>query len=58
MASEPVRVLRNTFFVSVGFGVLAVQKLQVHRREVEKAVKPSIDAVVHLLHPNQPPDRA
>ena len=37
MANEAVRVLRNTFYASVGFGVLAFQKAQVRRRELEAA---------------------
>ena len=49
MANEPVRVLRNTFFASVGFGVLAFQKAQVRRRELEKTLKPQIDAVHRQL---------
>jgi len=46
MANEAVRVLRNTFYASVGFGVLAFQKAQVRRREVERAVRPPIEAFV------------
>ena len=46
MANEAVRVLRNTFYASVGFGVLAFQKAQVRRREVEQAVRPPIEAIV------------
>jgi len=46
MANEAVRVLRNTFYASVGFGVLAFQKAQVRRREVERAVRPPIEALV------------
>ena len=45
MANEPVRVLRNTFYASVGFGVLALQKAQVRRREVTKALAPQVDVV-------------
>jgi hypothetical protein len=30
--------MRDSFYVTVGFGVLAVQKLQVRRRELERTV--------------------
>jgi len=50
VASEPIRLLRNTFYVSVGFGVLAFQKAQVQRREIEKAVRPSVEAILEQLH--------
>ena len=30
--------MRDTFYVGVGFGVLAVQKAQVHRRELERTL--------------------
>jgi hypothetical protein len=36
--NEPFRFLRDSFYVTVGFGVLAVQKLQVRRRELERAL--------------------
>jgi hypothetical protein len=49
MANETVRVLRNTFYASVGFGVLAFQKAQVRRRELEAAIRPPIEAVVDHL---------
>jgi hypothetical protein len=49
MANETVRVLRNTFYASVGFGVLAVQKAQVRRRELEKAIRPPLEAAVEHL---------
>ena len=49
MANEAVRVLRNTFYASVGFGVLAFQKAQVRRREVERAVRPPVEAIVEQL---------
>jgi hypothetical protein len=45
MGNETARVARNTFYASVGFGVLAFQKVQVRRRELEKALKPQVDAV-------------
>lgn len=38
MHEELVRLVRDTFYVGVGFGVLGVQKLQVRRREVEKVL--------------------
>jgi hypothetical protein len=49
MANEAVRVLRNTFYASVGFGVLAFQKAQVRRREVERAVRPPVESIVEHL---------
>jgi hypothetical protein len=44
MGNETVRVARNTFFASVGFGVLAFQKVQVQRRELEKTLGPQVQA--------------
>jgi hypothetical protein len=35
---DAVRLLRDSFYVTVGFGVLALQKMQVRRRELERAV--------------------
>jgi len=49
MANEAVRVLRNTFYASVGFGVLAFQKAQVRRRELERTVRPPVEAIVEHL---------
>ena len=49
MANETVRVLRNTFYASVGFGVLAFQKVQVRRRELEGVLRPPIEAAVDHL---------
>ncbi|MEI7593234.1 MAG: hypothetical protein WCK41_08465 [Actinomycetes bacterium] len=49
MANEPLRVLRNTFFTSVGFSVLAFQKAQVRRVEIQKSVKPQLEAVHEQL---------
>jgi hypothetical protein len=49
MANETVRVLRNTFYASVGFGVLAFQKAQVRRRELEGVLRPPLEAVVDHL---------
>jgi hypothetical protein len=45
MTAEAARVLRNSFYASVGFGVLAFQKAQVRRRELEATLKPQVDAV-------------
>ena len=57
MANEAVRVLRNTFYASVGFGVLAFQKAQVRRREVERAVRPPVESIVeHLPRRLRPAD--
>jgi len=44
MGNETARVARNTFYASVGFGVLAFQKVQVQRRELEKALGPQVEA--------------
>jgi hypothetical protein len=49
MGNETVRVARNTFYASVGFGVLAFQKVQVRRREIEKALRPQVEAVQRQL---------
>ena len=69
MGNETVRVARNTFFASVGFGVLAFQKVQVRRRELEKALEPqvepcsassdrsSVTTLARLRDPGDPPDR-
>jgi hypothetical protein len=35
---EAFRFMRDTFYVTVGFGVLTVQKLQVRRRELERTI--------------------
>jgi hypothetical protein len=35
---EAFRFMRDSFYVTVGFGVLAVQKLQVRRRELERSI--------------------
>jgi hypothetical protein len=35
---EAVRFMRDSFYVTVGFGVLTFQKMQVQRREIEKSV--------------------
>lgn len=44
MRDEAFRFLRDSFYVTVGFGVLAVQKLQVRRRELEKALDQQLAA--------------
>jgi hypothetical protein len=49
VANDPMRLLRDTFYVSVGFGVLAFQKAQVQRREIERAVRPSVEAILQQL---------
>ena len=38
MSNDATKLLRDSFYVTVGFGVLAVQKLQVRRRELEKEI--------------------
>jgi hypothetical protein len=44
MRDEAFRFLRDSFYVSVGFGVLAVQKVQVRRRELEKVLDAQLAA--------------
>jgi hypothetical protein len=36
--NDAFRFMRDTFYVGVGFGVLALQKAQVRRRELEKTL--------------------
>lgn len=38
MRDEALRFLRDSFYVTVGFGVLTFQKMQVQRRELEKTL--------------------
>jgi hypothetical protein len=45
MPSQPIRVLRTTIYATVGFTVLAVQKAQVRRRELEELVKSPVASV-------------
>jgi hypothetical protein len=45
MTTEATRVLRNTFYASIGFGVLAFQKAQVRRRELEASLRPQVESV-------------
>ena len=45
MPSQSIRVLRTTFYATVGFGILAVQKAQVRRRELEELIKPPVASV-------------
>ena len=49
MTTEGTRILRNGFYASIGFGVLAFQKVQVRRRELETNLKPQVDAVSRHL---------
>ncbi len=42
MADEVTRLLRDSFYVTVGFGVLGFQKLQVRRRELERRLAPVV----------------
>lgn len=44
--TQAARLVRDTFFVTVGFGVLAVQRLQVQRRELER----SLDRLLSRQH--------
>jgi hypothetical protein len=39
------RLARDTMYVSIGFGVLGFQKLQVRRRELEQRVDDYADAL-------------
>lgn len=43
MGDEVVRLLRDSFYVTVGFGVLGIQKLQVRRRDLERRLEPVVD---------------
>jgi hypothetical protein len=45
MPSQPIRVLRATIYATVGFAVLAVQKTQVRRHELEELVKSPVASV-------------
>jgi hypothetical protein len=38
VAPQAVKLARDSFYVTVGFGVIAVQKLQVQRRDLEKSI--------------------
>jgi hypothetical protein len=38
VGEDVFRLMRDTFYVTVGFGVLGVQKLQVRRRELERTI--------------------
>lgn len=38
MRDEALHLLRDSVYVTVGFGVLTVQRLQVRRRELERLV--------------------
>lgn len=46
MGDEAARLLRDSFYVTVGFGVLAFQKLQVRRRELTKQLAPLVDGAL------------
>jgi hypothetical protein len=46
MGDEVVRLLRDSFYVTVGFGVLGPQKLQVGRRDLERRLEPVVDDTV------------
>jgi hypothetical protein len=55
---QTVRLARDAFYVTVGFGVLIVQKAQVRRRELEqqmqtndqlKRLRTSLDALSHTV---------
>lgn len=37
--TDSARLARDAFYVSVGFGLLGFQKLQVRRRAIEKEVR-------------------
>lgn len=39
MPQSPADMLRDSLYVTVGFGVITFQKLQVRRRRIEKALE-------------------
>lgn len=39
MPKSPTDLLRDSVYVTVGLGLITVQKLQVHRRKIEKSVQ-------------------
>lgn len=58
MTTEATRVLRNTFYASIGFGVLAFQKAQVRRRELEASLRPQVESVgrhLRVVHGHDEP---
>jgi len=46
VGDEAVRLLRDSFYVTVGFGVLAFQKLQVRRRELASQLEPVLEGAL------------
>lgn len=42
---DVLHVLRETAYVGVGLGILAVQRAQVRRRELERALEPHLAGV-------------
>jgi ElaB/YqjD/DUF883 family membrane-anchored ribosome-binding protein len=44
LTAELTKVVKDAVYISVGFGVLAVQKLQVQRQELQKSLSGRVDA--------------
>jgi hypothetical protein len=40
---EALGLMRDSLYVTIGFGVIAFQKLQVQRRELEKSLDRQLD---------------
>ncbi|WP_208029202.1 hypothetical protein [Rhabdothermincola sediminis] len=49
MGHDALRLFRDTVYVTVGFGVIAFQKLQVRRRELEKSLEQQLDGPRRLM---------
>lgn len=39
MSLNPTNLMRDSIYVTVGFGVIGFQKLQVRRRKLEKSIE-------------------
>jgi hypothetical protein len=46
---DALRLFRDTVYVTVGFGVIAFQKFQVRRRELEKSLEHQLDGPRRLM---------
>lgn len=49
MGQDALRLFRDTVYVTVGFGVIAFQKLQVRRRELEKSLEQQLHGPRRLM---------
>jgi hypothetical protein len=43
---EAIGLMRDSLYVTIGFGVIAFQKLQVQRRELEKSLDRHLDGPI------------